>query len=260
MPNCAPISLSTLHSLFMSDTLAPTLPAGAARPVRGAVAVFDWLLAIAVVAMAAALARAIWFTPPEAFQGEAQKIFYIHVPAAVVGLYLACPLVAIGGAMYLWLRDDRLDRLAESSAEIALVFLSIVLVTGPLWAKPIWGAWWTWDARLTSTLFLWFILLGYTVLRGALEDRQQRARYSAVLGILAALLVPFIHLSVRLFRTMHPQPIVLAPEKPKLSPEMGLTLTLAFIAFGLLFVAMLRGRLKYAALRDRVEALESGDA
>ena len=246
----------------MPETLARPLPTigGAGRTGDTPVTVFDWLLAVAVVAVAAVIARAIWFTPPEALQGEAQKIFYIHVPAAVVGLYLACPLVAIGGAMYLWLRDERLDRLAESSAEIALVFLSIVLVTGPLWGKPIWGTWWTWDARLTSTLFLWFILLGYTVLRGAIEDRQQRARYSAVLGILAALLVPFIHLSVRLFRTMHPQPIVLTPDKPKLSAEMGLTLSLAFVAFSLLFVAMLRGRLKYAALRDQVEARESGDA
>lgn len=244
----------------MPDSLAPSLPsAGTGRPVRTPVAVFDWLLALAVAAVAAVIVRTIWFTPPEALQGEAQKIFYIHVPSAVVGLYLACPLVAIGGAMYLWLRDERLDRLAESSAEIALVFLSIVLVTGPLWGKPIWGTWWTWDARLTSTLFLWFVLLGYTVLRGAIEDRAQRARYSAVLGILASLLVPFIHLSVRLFRTMHPQPIVLAPEKPKLSPEMGLTLSLAFVAFTLLFIALLRGRLRYAALRDRVEAIEAGE-
>jgi heme exporter protein C len=245
----------------MPESFAPSMPsAGAARPVVRSTPIFDWLIALAVVAVAAALARAIWFTPPEALQGEAQKIFYIHVPAAVVGLYLACPLVAIGGAMYLWLRDERLDRLAESSAEIALVFLSIVLVTGPLWGKPIWGTWWTWDARLTSTLFLWFILLGYTVLRGAIEDRQQRARYASVLGLLAALLVPFIHLSVRLFRTMHPQPIVLAPEKPKLSAEMGLTLSLAFVAFSLLFVALLRGRLRYAAMRDRVEALEAGES
>lgn len=244
----------------MPETLAPSLPsAGAGRPSRTPVAMFDWLMAVAMVAIAAVLARAVWFTPPEALQGEAQKIFYIHVPAAVVGLYLACPLVAIGGAMYLWLRDERLDRLAESAAEIALVFLTIVLVTGPLWGKPIWGTWWTWDARLTSTLFLWFVLLGYTVLRDAIEDRQQRARYSAVLGILAALLVPFIHLSVRLFRTMHPQPIVLTPDKPKLSAEMGLTLSLAFLAFALLFVALMRSRLRYAALRDRVESLESGE-
>ncbi|HYW50463.1 MAG TPA: cytochrome c biogenesis protein CcsA, partial [Gemmatimonadaceae bacterium] len=216
----------------MPDTLAPSLPhAGAGRPTR-APAVFDWLMALAVAAVAAVIVRAIWFTPPEALQGDAQKIFYVHVPAAIVGLYMACPLVAIGGALYLWLRDERLDRLAESSAEIALCFLTVVLITGPIWGKPIWGAWWSWDARLTSTLFLWFILLGYTVLRGAIEDRQQRARYAAVLGILAALLVPFIHLSVEMFRTMHPQPIVITPDvvapgKSKLSPEMSATLKFA---------------------------------
>jgi heme exporter protein C len=160
-------------------------------------------------------------------------------------------------------RDERLDRLAESSAEIALLFLTIVLVTGPIWGKPIWGAWWTWDARLTSTLFLWFVLLGYTVLRGAIEDRQQRARYAAVLGILAALLVPFIHLSVEMFRTMHPQPIVLTPDavgpgKSKLSPEMGRTLSIAMLAFTALFVGLLRSRLRFSALRDRVDTLEAG--
>lgn len=249
----------------MPETIAHTLPAtGAGRSARAPGAVFDWFMAIAVAAVAAVIVRAIWFTPPEALQGDAQKIFYVHVPSAVVGLYMACPLVAIGGAMYLWLRDERLDRLAESSAEIALVFLSVVLVTGPIWGKPIWGAWWSWDARLTSTLFLWFVLLGYTVLRGAIEDRQQRARYAAVLGILAALLVPFIHLSVEMFRTMHPSPIVLTPDvvapgKSKLSPEMSQTLKFAMVAFIALFVAMLRARLRFAALRDRVEALEMGD-
>ena len=250
----------------MPDTLARSMPtAGTGRSSRTPAAIFDWLMVLAVVAMVAVMVRAVWFTPPEALQGNAQKIFYIHVPSAVVGLYLACPLVAIGGATYLWLRDERLDRLAESSAEIALVFLSVVLVTGPIWGKPIWGAWWSWDARLTSTLFLWFVLLGYTVLRGAIEDRHQRARYSAVLGILAALLVPFIHLSVEMFRTMHPQPMVLTPDvvvpgRSKLSPEMSRTLQLAMLAFLALFVAMLRSRLTFARLRDQVEALEAGDA
>jgi heme exporter protein C len=250
----------------MSTSLAPSL-SGTTAPRRTSthVTVVDWLLVLALCATAAAVVRAIWFTPPEALQGDAQKIFYVHVPAAIAGLYLACPLVAIGGALYLWLRDERLDRLAESSAELALIFLSIVLVTGPLWGKPIWGAWWSWDARLTSTLFLWFILLGYTVLRGAIDDRQQRARYAAVLGILAALLVPFIHLSVEMFRTMHPQPMVLTPDvvapgKQRLSPEMGRTLSYAVLAFLLLFVALLRARLRFASLRDTVEALEAGHA
>ena len=104
------------------------------------------------------------------------------------------------------------------------MFTTVVLVTGPLWARPVWGTWWTWDARLTLTLFLWFIYVGYLVLRGAIEDPSLRARYSAVLGILGSLLIPFIHLSVYLFRTLHPRPIVIKPSAPSLPPEMLTTL------------------------------------
>ena len=166
----------------------------------------DWVLVVAVLSCIGVIVRALFFTPVDAMQGIAQKIFYIHVPAATVGLYLACGLVAIASLMYLWIKDPRLDRVAESSAEVALVFLSIVLATGPLWGKPIWGTWWTWDARLTSTLFLWFLILAYLVLRGAIDEAEMRARLSAVMGALAMLLVPFIHLTVYLFRTLHPQP------------------------------------------------------
>src|SRR5688500_5989106 len=142
-----------------------------------------WIAAVAVVAT---LVRVVFFTPFEARQGAAHKIFYLHVPAAWVG-FMAFGLVAFTGLAYLWLRDERLDRFAASSAEVGLVFTTVVLLTGPIWARPIWGVWWTWDARLTSTLFLWFIYLGYLVLRGALDDRAMRARYSAILGALGAL-------------------------------------------------------------------------
>jgi heme exporter protein C len=218
----------------------------------------DWLLLSAVLAVAAVFVRALLFTPNEAVQGPAQKIFYVHVPAAFIGLYVACGLVAVTSALYLWLKDPRLDRMAESAAEVGLAFLSVVLVTGPLWGKPIWGTWWTWDARLTLTLFLWFIVLGYLILRGAVEDPEMRARYSAVLGILAALLVPFIHLSVYLFRTLHPMPIVLKPGAPSLSREMLTTLLFSIGAFLLLFVALLRARLQLAAERELLAAAGGG--
>src|SRR5919106_4149037 len=142
-----------------------------------------WLSAMAGAAVVGAVIRAAYFTPLEAKQGAAQKIFYIHVPAAWVA-FLAFFLVAVASGVYLWLRDPRLDRFAESSAEVGVIFTTVVLVTGPLWGKPVWGTWWTWDARLTLTLFLWFIHLGYLVLRGAVEDRAMRARYSAVPGAL----------------------------------------------------------------------------
>jgi len=203
----------------------------------------------AVLAIAITYIRAIFFTPLEALQGPAQKILYVHAPAAWVA-FMAFGLVAIASGLYLWLREDRLDRIAESSAEVGVVFTTVVLTTGPLWGKPIWGAYWTWDARLTLTLFLWFVYVGYLVLRGALDDRATRARYSAVLGILGALLIPFIHLSVYLFRTLHPQPILMKPSAPSLPGEMLTTLLMAFASFTLLYVALLRARYRYAVTRD----------
>ena len=226
-------------------------PSAAPAPVARGGGV-DLLLLLAGLAVLGTFARAMLFTPIEANQGPAQKIFYVHAPAAWVA-FLAFGLVALSSMIYLWLRDERLDRFAESSAEVGLVFTTVVLITGPLWGRPVWGTWWTWDARLTLTLFLWFIYLGYLVLRGAVDDRATRARYSAVLGILGALLIPFIHLSVYLFRTLHPMPIVMKPSRPSLPGEMLTTLLLAFASFTLLYVALVRARYHLAVERDLVE-------
>jgi len=213
----------------------------------------------ALAAVVVSLVRAIFFTPLEATQGAAQKILYIHAPAAWVA-FLAFGLVAVASGLYLWIREPRLDRIAESSAEVGVIFTTVVLITGPLWGRPVWGTYWTWDARLTLTLFLWFIYLGYMVLRGALDDPGMRARYSAVLGILGALLIPFIHLSVYLFRTLHPQPILMKTSAPSLPSEMLTTLLLAFASFTLLYAALLRARYRYAVERDASIAVESGVA
>lgn len=210
----------------------------------------SWLPIAAGVAVVGTVIRAAFLTPLEAKQGAAQKIFYLHVPAAWVA-FLAFFLVAVASGVYLWVRDARLDRFAESSAEVGVVFISVVLTTGPLWAKPIWGTYWAWwDLRLVSTLFLAFIYAAYLVLRGAIDSPEMRARYSAVLGILGALLIPFIHLSVYLFSTMHPMPILGKPDKPSLPNEMLLTLMISLFSFTLLYVAFLRSRYAYATERD----------
>jgi heme exporter protein C len=230
-------------------------PAAIAASAPAKRAGFDFLFVLAVLAIAGALVRVIYFTPFEALQGPAQKIFYLHLPAAL-NAFLAFGVVAISGIGYLWLGDSRLDRAAESSAEVGVIFTTVVLTTGPIWAKPIWGTWWTWDARLTLTLFLWFIYVGYLVLRGAIDDRAMRARYSAVLGVLGALLIPFIHLSVYLFRTLHPRPIVLKPSAPSLPPEMLTTLLISMGAFTLFYLALVRQRYRLAAERDALEQEE----
>ncbi len=229
-------------------------PATPARPR----ALFDWVAPLALIAMVAAFVRAIWFTPPEMLQGYAQKIFYVHVPSAWVA-FLAFGLTALAGGFWLFLKDPRLDRFAESSAEVGVIFTTGVLVSGPLWGRPIWGAWWVWDARLTSTLFLWFLFLGYLVLRGAVDDRDLRARYSAVLGILGALLIPFIHLSVYLFNTQHPTPVVANPTGIQMPGVMVKTLFLALFAFTLLYVAFVRARMRLAEERDALDAAATSE-
>ena len=236
----------------MASMAAEPLRSDASRVDAG----FGWLLPAAVVAMIATIVRALFFTPVDMFQGAAQKIFYLHVPAAIIALYVAVFVLAITSAVYLWLKDDRLDRIAESSAEVGFVFLSVVLLTGPIWGKPVWGTWWEWDARLTSTLFLWFLMLAYMVLRSAIEEPQARARLAAVVGVLMAPLTPFIHLTVYMFRTLHPDPVVLKPSAPSMSPEMLTTFLLALGATFLLYLALLRARYRWTTARDIVHARE----
>ncbi|MDB4875096.1 MAG: cytochrome c assembly protein [Gemmatimonadetes bacterium] len=224
--------------------------------------IFDWFFAFAVVAVIVLYVRALAFTPPDALQGLAQKIYYVHI-AAWLGAYTAIGITALMSIVYLWLHDERADRLGEASAEVGLVFLTVGLTTGTIWAHRIWGAWWVWwDMRLTLTLFLWFIVAAYLVLRGGIEDPGMRGRYSAVLAVLAALLIPFIHLSVYLFSArLHPMPVALQPGRPKMSPEMLTTFLGSFVAFIILCIALIRARYRLGVLRDIASAAEiDGDA
>lgn len=207
------------------------------------------LSALALAGVAAVIVAAIWFTPTEIRQGPAQKIFYLHAPSAWAGL-LAFALTGIAGGLYLWLRDPRLDLFAEASAEVGLVFGVIVLTTGPIWGKPVWGTWWTWDARLTLTLFLFFLFVGYLALRSAVSDPAERARFSAVVGLLGLLLVPFVHLSVYLFRTLHPQPVLLKPSAPSMPPEMLRTLLSSVAVFTLLYLGFVTARYGLSLRRE----------
>jgi heme exporter protein C len=209
---------------------------------------------LGLVGLAGVYVQVIWFTPVEARQGLAQKIFYLHVPAAWSAL-LAFSLVGLASILYLWLQDPRLDRFAAASANVGVAFSAVMLTTGPIWAKPIWGTWWTWDARLTLTLFLFFLFVGYLALRAAIHDPGERARFSAVVGILGMLLVPFIHLSVYLFRTLHPQPIVLKPSAPSLPPEMLRTLLISMAVFTVLYLGFVMARYGLALAEELREEL-----
>jgi len=231
-----------------------TPPADPRRIIRRGLA----LSAAGLLGLVGVYLLALGYTPIEVRQGLAQKIFYLHVPAAWSAL-LAFSLVGVASALYLWLHDPRLDRFAAASAEAGVAFSAVMLTTGPIWAKPIWGTWWTWDARLTLTLFLFFLFVGYLALRAAVHDPAERARFSAVVGILGMLLVPFIHLSVYLFRTLHPQPIVLKPSAPSLPPAMLRTLLISMAVFTLLYIGFVAARYGLALAEEaREEARDAG--
>jgi heme exporter protein C len=208
-------------------------------------------LGIATLAsMPVLLYMALVFAPEDAKQGPAQRIFYIHVPSAWIG-FLAFFVVFVASIAFLATGKRRWDDLASSSAEVGVVFTSGVLVTGPLWGRPVWGVYWTWDPRLTSFLMLWLIYLSYLVLRGYVPEPARRARYSAVLGIVGFLDVPIVYLSVRWWRSEHPLQLVF--ERGGLPPEMLISLFVGLAAFTLMFVYLLTVRLDVARLRERVE-------
>jgi len=212
---------------------------------------------LALLGLAGVYLRALKFTPVELTQGPAQKIFYVHVPAAWAAL-LSISVCGLLSALYLWLKDRRIDLAAAASAEVGVAFGVVMLTTGPIWGKPIWGTWWTWDARLTSTLFLFLLFVGYIVLRGVLTDPGVRGRFSAVIGIMGLVLVPFIHLTVYLFRTLHPVPIVLKPSAPSLPGVMLVTLLSSVGAFTLLYLGFVLQRYALGLLRElREEELAS---
>lgn len=207
---------------------------------------------VSLLGLAGVYVRALIFTPVERLQGPAQKIFYIHVPAAVTAL-MAFAVCGVLSLVYLGLRDQRLDRAAASSAEVGVALSVIMLTTGPLWGKPVWGTWWSWDARLTSTLFIFLLFVGYLIMRDSVLDPEQRARFSSVIGIMGLLLVPFIHVTVYLFRSLHPDPVLIKPSAPSMPTVMLVTVLLSFGAFLLLYVGFVTQRYALADLREQRE-------
>lgn len=184
----------------------------------------------------------------------AQKIFYFHMPAAWTS-YLAFGATLAGSALYLWKEEERYDRMAGYSVEIGLVFGTIAIVTGPIWAKEEWGVYWSWgDLKLVATLVLWVAFVGYLALRNAVPDKEKRARLSAVYGIAAFLTVPASLLGQRLLPSAHPT--VIATSTGGLSIEAGITVVVAVLAFTCLYVALLAFRYILAEGEEKLEELK----
>ena len=206
--------------------------------------VLPWLT---LTTMIAALAMVFLYVPNERVQGLVQRIFYFHLPSAW-NTFLGFFIVAGASASYLWQGSRFSDLLAQAAAEIGMVFCTIVLITGSIWARPIWGVWWTWDPRLTMVVVLWTIYASYLLLRQLAGDTEQIARYAAVLGIIGVLDIPLLHIAVRLWRGIH-------PKVDKMAPEMMWTLLMCTVAFLCLFTWMLWLRLRNLSLREEITTL-----
>lgn len=210
---------------------------------------------VAVAVLIGVAGHAIFFVAPnERTMGAIQRIFYFHVPSAWTA-FVAFFICFLANIAYLRARAPRWDWLGVSAAEVGLVFCSVVLVTGPIWAKPVWGIWWTWDARLTSTFVLWLMYVSYLVLRSLIPDPERRAVVSAVFGIFAFLDVPLVYMSIRLWRTQHPAPVIAGGEGSGLDPVMWRVLLTAWGALLGVMVLLLRERYRLEALRHEVEEL-----
>jgi heme exporter protein C len=219
------------------------------------------LAAWSLVALALVFILFVAREADESMGGQLQRIFYFHVPSAWVA-YLAFAVVFIASIAYLRTGARRWDLLAHSSAEVGVVFCSLVLITGPIWARPVWGTWWEWDARLTSTLVLWLTYVGYLFLRSLATDPARSGRFAAVAGIVGFVNVPIVHFSVRWWRTLHPSgPTPADPTRGSglEAPEL-LAFFTALVAFTLLFVYLLALRVRLGRIEDEVLELEASPA
>ncbi len=211
-------------------------------------------LLLTLVWMVGALYLIFLYAPTEETMGEVQRIFYIHVPSAWTA-FVAYFIVFLGSLGYLVKRSRFADDLAHAACEVGFVFCSCVLVTGPLWAKPVWGIWWTWDARLTSTFILWLLFVSYLMLRSYLINPERAALLAAVVGIIGFLDVIVDYMAIRWWRTQHPQPVMGGGEGSGLDPRMRLTLFVAWGASLCLFFYLLRQRLGLGETRQELSAL-----
>ena len=215
---------------------------------------------VSVALVALDLVLGFWVTPPDQNQGDYARFLYIHPALAWVALYVAIGMAALCSALYLWKRTRSLkyDRLAAAAVEVGVVFIFLTLVTGSIWGHPVWGVWWTWDARLTSTALLGVLFVGYLALRRVPADPEVRAKRCAAAALFAAVDVPICHFSVQWWQTLHQTATVFGPDAIKIHGSMAWTMLLSFIGFSALFawMVLLRYRIEVNLSTDQDLALE----
>lgn len=214
------------------------------------------MLAVAtVVALGVSAVLSLVVAPPDAVQGDVQRLMYVHVPAAWLA-YLSFFVVFVASIAYLRTSRIRWDRIAAASAEIGVLFTGLAIALGALWGKPVWGTWWTWDPRLTTTTVLLLIYVGYLSVRRAVDNPTRRARWAAVIGIVGFVDVPIVHLSVVWWRSLHQGPTVLRLGGPEIEGVMLAALLVGVAAFTVTYTYLMALRLRVGRLEER-EAREA---
>lgn len=196
-----------------------------------------------------------FYAPTEKILGFSQKIFYFHVPLAWNGL-LAFIVVFIASVNFLRTGEKKYEIVGRSAAEVGVIFTSLVLITGPIWAKPAWGAWWLWDVRLTTTLVLWLLYIGYLMLGSAVEEESKRSRFQAVYGIVAFVDVPLVFFSIRIWNSIHPA--VFTTSGMQLDGAMKVAFFVSLFSFSVLFLSMLLARVNLGKAQEEVLKLKEG--
>ena len=214
-----------------------------------------------ILGIVTAICLVVWlylafvFAPEDANMGVVQRIFYVHVPSAWVSM-LAFGVVFVASIIVLAKRSAKADRFAEAGASVGVLFTTVVLVTGMMWGHAVWGVYWTWDPRLTSYLVLWLMYLAYIALRAYVPDPQRKARFSAVVAIIAFLDVPIVYLSTVWFRTVHPR-VFTENGDNGLPPAMLVALMFGLFTFTLVFAYLVKLRLEVTSLQAQVEEIQS---
>src|SRR5271170_4012479 len=208
--------------------------------------------AVVALLMVAAAYAAFFIAPTDSRQGLIYRIIFLHVPCAETGLvsFFVC---FVANVAYVLKRNPKWDWLGVSAAEVGLVFTSACLVTGPIWAKPVWGIWWTWDARLTSTAVLWLLYVAYLMLRTLIEEPDRRALLSALFGIFAFIDVPLVFGSIRWWRTQHPQPVIMGEPGAGLDPTMLKVLLFSWLPMLALMTLLIMTRYRLEAMRSDLD-------
>ncbi len=213
-------------------------------------------LSLLFFVMLASLWMIFLVAPTEATMGDIQRIFYFHVASGWIS-FLAFFVVFVGSILFLLTRKNAFDRIALASAELGILFSTLVLITGPLWAKPVWGIWWTWDARLTSSFVLWLIYISYLMLRAFVHPEHKKQILSAVLGILGFVDVPIVYLSIRWWRTQHPSPVIGGGEGSGIDPLMFKTLMISCLAFFILYIVLIKIRISLLKAEEDIQKIQN---